>query len=240
MAISSNEFTKEELKNLKQWDLPHVADGRSGRASSESVQDMGSLPRLTLEQIERVQKEAYDEAAKKGQKDGYKRGYNAGFQEAEKKGYDAGYEEGQNEIGKTLALWNQLLTSLDQPFAELDSQVEHELATLAMTVAKQIIRRELKLDSGQVIAVVREAIQILPASARKIRLHLHPEDAELVRTALALDETTADWEVVEEPLLTRGGCQVDTDTSRVDATIEKRLAATIAKAFGGEREGDAG
>jgi flagellar assembly protein FliH len=46
------------------------------------------------------------------------------------------------------------------------------------------------------------------------------------------------WEIVEDPTLTRGGCEVETDDSRVDATVERRLAQVISNLFGGERGGD--
>jgi flagellar assembly protein FliH len=44
--------------------------------------------------------------------------------------------------------------------------------------------------------------------------------------------------MVEDPLITRGGCKVDTEVSYIDATVENRLAAVIATLFGGEREQD--
>ncbi|MGZ4982100.1 MAG: FliH/SctL family protein, partial [Methylobacter sp.] len=90
----------------------------------------------------------------------------------------------------------------------------------------------------QIIAVVRESISVLPLASQKISLKLHPDDAELVRSALALDEMSSSWAIVEDPLITRGGCEVDTDISHVNATVEHRLAAVIATLLGGERESD--
>jgi len=127
---------------------------------------------------------------------------------------------------------------LNEPLLALDEQVEQELVALAVTLARQLIRRELRTDPGQIVAVVRKALAILPSNARKVSLCLHPADAELVRVAMSLDEGGQRWKIVEDPLLTRGGCRVTTETSAVDASVEKRLAAAIAKAFGGERGGD--
>jgi flagellar assembly protein FliH len=132
------------------------------------------------------------------------------------------------------------MDSLSQPFQVLDAEVEKELVKLAMAIATQIIRREIKLDPGQVIAAVREAIKVLPLSSQKISLHIHPDDAELVRSVLSLDEMSPSpaWKIVEDPLITRGGCKVNTEVSHIDATVENRLAAVIATLFGGEREHD--
>ena len=130
------------------------------------------------------------------------------------------------------------MQTLNEPFQKLDEEVEKELVALAMTVAAQLVRRELKSDPGQVIAAVREAVAVLPLSAQNITLHLHPEDADLVRSALALDEISPPWKIIEEPLITRGGCKVDTEVSHIDATVENRLAAVIANVLGGERQED--
>ena len=110
---------------------------------------------------------------------------------------------------------------------------------LAIAVAGQLIRRELKQDPGEIVAVVREAIAALPSNSRRVQIALHPEDAQLVRERLALAESDQRaWGVAEDPTLTRGGCRVTTEHSRIDASVEKRLAAVIARMMGGEREND--
>lgn len=131
-----------------------------------------------------------------------------------------------------------LLESLSEPFKLLDEEVEKELVKLTIGIATQIIRREIKLDQGQIVAVVRETINVLPLASQKISLKLHPEDADIVRSALALDEMSPSWNIVEDPLITRGGCKVDTEISHVDATVEHRLAAVVSTILGGERERD--
>jgi flagellar assembly protein FliH len=88
---------------------------------------------------------------------------------------------------------------------------------------------------------VRQAISVLPASARNIKVHLHPEDAQLVREILSMEngaEEERRWSIVEDGTLTRGGCKVESDTSRIDSTVESRLATVINEVLGGERESD--
>jgi flagellar assembly protein FliH len=45
-------------------------------------------------------------------------------------------------------------------------------------------------------------------------------------------------QIVADPLQTRGGCRVLTDTSQIDASVEARLNAVIAHVLGGERSSD--
>jgi flagellar assembly protein FliH len=233
------------------WRLPPVDEDLSPRFEllPEPEPDAGEemtaaeierLPMLTADEIEAVQKQAHDEAFTQGWEEGRKQGYDDGYRQGREQGHSEGYAEGQAEIKQLSERFEQILKTLDQPLEELDACVEQELTTLAIAVARQLIRRELRTDPGQIVAVVREAMALLPSSARKISLHLHPDDAGLVRHALSLDDDgEQSWKIVEDPLLTRGGCKITSATSSIDARVEKRLNAVIAKAFGGERGGDA-
>jgi flagellar assembly protein FliH len=131
-----------------------------------------------------------------------------------------------------------MLTLLAEPLQALDDGMEQELVALAMAAAKLIVRRELKTDPAQVLAAVREAMGALPAASRNVRLHLHPEDAALVRETLKVSEGEQTWRIVEDPVIARGGCKVITDTSLIDASVEARLLAITAAVLGGERSQD--
>jgi len=176
----------------------------------------GSL--LTAKKIEEIQQRAYDESYAQG----YKEGLAAG-----QKAIKAAAEHLQRSLG-----------ALNAPFAEMDEQVEQELVALAVAIARQVIRREIKADPGQVVAVVREAITSLPVASRNVRVFLNPDDAAVVREALSLTEGERAWQILEEPTMTRGGCRVVTDTSQVDANLESRLASIVTRLMGGERIND--
>jgi flagellar assembly protein FliH len=224
-------FSPSELASLSLWLMPDVSVKSESTDLAEAQNfDPLPMPVLTVDEIEVMQKQAYDEAFAQGKKEGYSQGFNEGSRQ--------GYEENVQILQTKAAEFVSLLESLSQPFKLLDAEVENELVKLAMAIATQIIRREIKLDPGQVIAAVREAIKILPLSSQKISLYLHPEDAGLVSSALSLDEMSPAWRIVEDPFITRGGCKVNTEVSYIDATVENRLAAVIATLFGGERELD--
>ncbi|HHO67452.1 MAG TPA: flagellar assembly protein FliH [Gammaproteobacteria bacterium] len=162
--------------------------------------------------------------------------------QARREGFEQGLAEGraagQDEFSSRVALLEQLLGAFANPFEELDEGVEQQLAQLAMLVARQLVRRELKTDPGQVIAVVRAALAELPLASRDIRLALHPDDIGLVREALSMGEDEQRIHIVEDPVQSRGGCRIETDTSQIDASVESRLNAIIAQVLGGERQTD--
>lgn len=161
------------------------------------------------------------------------------WEEAWQAGHRDGYAAGEQQLRERVERLDALIADLARPFEALDAQVESELVGLAMALAKQIVRREIRLDPSQIIAVVREAVSVLPVSAREVRVHLHPEDAAIIRQHLAPTENERAWQVVEDPVMMRGGCQVITPTSRVDARLETRLGKVLSRLLGGERAADA-
>ncbi|GMQ88690.1 MAG: hypothetical protein BMS9Abin09_0122 [Gammaproteobacteria bacterium] len=173
---------------------------------------------VTARQLEEIQEQAHLE------------GYQRGLQE--------GRETGREELMKHARQLEQILKMLDKPLEDLDDSVEQQLAQLAMLVARQLVRRELKTDPQQVVGVVRDALAVLPVAARDVQLALHPEDAGIVREALSLHDGDQAIRIVEDPVQSRGGCRVVTRTSQIDATVETRLNSVIADVLGGQRHTD--
>jgi flagellar assembly protein FliH len=173
---------------------------------------------VTARQLEEIQNQARQE----------------GFQQGLQEGRDAGLKE----LRERVQVLEKIVHSLDKPFEQLDETVEQQLAQLAMLVARQLVRRELKTEPEQVIAVVREALAALPVAVRNVRLALHPDDAALIRDVMSVGEGQQQLQLVEDPVQTRGGCRVFTDTSQIDASVEARLNALIAHVMGGQRSGD--
>ncbi len=207
--VMSKIIPKEDMEGIENWSLPEV--------SVTGYREPVARP-LTARQIEDVQILAREEAFQLGRQEGL--------------------EAGRKEIRARVRELESLMQTLARPLEQLDSQIENELVKLALTVAKQLVRRELKTDPGEVLACVREAMVALPLAARNVRLILHPEDASLVREMLALGGNERGWQIVEDPLLSRGGCKISSDTSQIDASVERRLHTVIANVLGGQRETD--
>ncbi len=225
--------TAEDFGVVQRWELPAVGGAIVEKPEDEqetSVKQKASGKPVTAGQVEQIQKQAYREGLALGKKEGLKKG--------QKEGYVLGAKKGQAEVQEKIKQFENILQTLSEPLSQLDDSVEQELLSLVVAISRQIIRRELKTDPGQVIAVIREAVAALPLSDAKIRVFLHPEDAELVRKALTMPEDDQAWKIVEDPVLSRGGCKVMTETSQVDASLDTRLAALVAHVFGEGRKSD--
>ena len=158
------------------------------------------------------------------------------------RGYQAGLSAGRAELQKSndalaaqVARLDGILNQLSRPLAILEAEVEQQLVLLALAVGKQLARRELKADPGQIAALIREAVGRLPAAARDVRVHLHPEDAAAIAERLASAGRERAWTVVEDPTLTRGGCLVRSENSQIDARVESRVNAMVSSMLGEER-----
>lgn len=178
--------------------------------------------RRRSENLSAIEREAWEQ--------GHAQGREAGLVAAQQEARAAAAE-----AERRVQQLQSILDLMTRPLADLDHQVQRQLALLAGAIARQIVRRELKTQPDEIIAVVRETVGLLPIVARQVRVHLHPEDAELVRSRLATASGEVAWSIVEDPMLARGGCRVTSETSSIDAQLEQRLGAAIATVLGDER-----
>ena len=160
--------------------------------------------------------------------------------QAEEEGYQQGLVRAQQE---TRELQQQLLHLIDffeHPLQALNEDIEHQLTQLAVTLAQQLVRRELKVEPGEIIGLIRDSVQLLPGMQRNISIVLHPEDAQMVRNALSIETSDEEhnWKLVEDPMITRGGCEINAPPSAINVTLENRLSELAASVLGDEREQD--
>lgn len=146
-------------------------------------------------------------------------------QEAHKQGYDAGYEEGSARGRLEAAELAQLLGSFDEALSQLDQQVAEEVLALALEVARQVVRDSLAVKPEAVLGVVREALGQTPQ--QHAQLHVHPDDAVLVRQYLGEQLTHTGHRLVEDEQIERGGCRIDSAGAQMDATLATRWRRVV-------------
>lgn len=211
---------KKGLTAYERWEMPVV---------NEEPPNQEEL--VTAAEIEAIQQLAYTE--------GYAQGYEIGVEQGEKDGYNTGHARLEKLLTERLKRLDSVLSFISRPLSELDEQVVSQLADMSILIARQLIRRELRTDPGQVIAVVREAMSALPINTRETRIFLHPDDAELAREVFSIsEEREQSWKLIEDPSLTRGGCRIEAENSKIDATVEHRMNQVVASLLGDERARD--
>ncbi len=191
------------------WELPEI-DGPV-LASNRRVEDLSAVER---------------EAWEKGYADGREAATAAVRKEQQATTF---------ELDRRVQNLAAILDFMSKPIAALDEEVQRQLVTLAGAIARQIVRRELKTNPDEIVAVIRETVALLPLAARDVRVHLNPEDARLVRARLAEASGDRAWNIAEDPIISRGGCRVSSENSTIDAQVEQRIGAAIAAAMGDTR-----
>ena len=191
------------------------------QASVEEV-PVETVQPITLEELEAIRQEAYNEGFSTGEKDGFHAGQLRARQEAELR------------LNEQLARLEQLMGHLLEPIAEQDQALELALVDLVAHVSREVIQRELHSDSSQLQQILSEALGLLPMGAGNLRIHVNPQDFELVKALRERHEES--WKIVEDSALEPGGCRVESQNSLVDATVETRLKQALAQLFEHKRE----
>jgi flagellar assembly protein FliH len=196
---------------VARWDLPTV--------EGPLVQRRGAG--VNVMHLEAVERDAWEAGMAAGHAEGVRRG-------------EAELAVRVNELNVKLAALEAILGTLAKPLDQLDTAIENELTRLSLMIAKHLVRREMRLDPSQVIGIIRHTVGLLPLASRDLRVHLHPEDAALVREKLAQPTGDREWILVEDPLMARGGCRLTTATSSIDARLESRVAEAVNTMLGEE------
>jgi len=156
----------------------------------------------TVEEIERLQKQAYDEAAKKG--------------------YAEGLKQGLKETEKLKTIFN----FLQQPLNDLDKQVEQQLTELALLMAKMLLQKESALDAKHIQKLVHDSLEYLPVKSRDIQVRLNANDIALFEQA-NINVNEQSWQCVTDNSVTPGGCLIESSTSHIDASVETRVQQLV-------------
>ncbi|MCG5528813.1 MULTISPECIES: flagellar assembly protein FliH [Halorhodospira] len=193
-----------------------------------------SLP--TVEEIEEIRATA----RRQGHQEGYEAGRHEGFHAGYPEGLQAGQSDGRRAGAVLVRRLRALLDTLGRPLEQLDRDAEDELLHLVFSVARRLALEELRTDPEHALAAVRQALRELPAQERGLTIQVHPEEHGFITEQLGTEVGDKGWSVVADAHLTPGGCIVTTETSRVDATVERRLDAVGEQLLGDAHAGEGG
>lgn len=121
-------------------------------------------------------------------------------QEAYAEGLEQGRRQGAVDAGQLQSMLSGMRTTLEQLQANLAPQV----LNLALDFARHIVRSELQQNPRLILPLVQEMVQALPQPGGHPRLHLQPDDADLVREILGAELDALGWKIVPDTTLTRG------------------------------------
>lgn len=189
-------------------------------------------PTLTAEELEAIRQAAWEEGMSEGREAGFAQGLEEGKLEGLQKGHEAGFAQGREEglamgrevIEQAIAHWQQLATRLATPLAEMDERVEEQLVSLAMQLARALIKHEAETSPRLLLAALKEGLAHLPAAESGVTLQLHPDDVTRVQEAFGAEECDKrGWRLAADPTLSPGDVQLATTLSSIDMQLEARI-----------------
>lgn len=223
MAIS-----KEFQSAYQRWEMTSFGDERPGAVAQRQAAAAApppppaepvappapAVPLPTLEEIEAIREGARQEGYAEGQAQGLQAGHEAGYQD--------GLAQGRIEAQEEAARLKEIASSFGDAVTRADEAIAQDVLELAVQLAKNMVRTAFAVRPDLIVPVVREAIDYLPTLQQPALLHLNPEDAPIVKSAMAQELDTGGWRIVEDAQVARGGCRVDTASNQIDAQIASR------------------
>lgn len=147
----------------------------------------------------------------------------AAYQEGLQRGYQEGFHAGGDDARRQAERLRGLITQIARPLVQLDDEVERALVDLACAIARRLLGEALQAEPAHVLTLARAALTALPDDLRSLRLHLHPDDAALVREQLT-PPPVQEFRVIDDAALTRGDCRIVTESAYLDARLDARIA----------------
>ncbi len=162
---------------------------------------------------------------------------------ARQAGYQEGYRDGlaalegfkQTLAANAAAQIGALLVSVGTQLDALQQALASAVVDTATQLARQIVCSEIAARPELIVDVAEHALQALMLSARHITLRVHPQDQALVAQGAADVLGARGARLIADAAVQRGGCLIESDLGRVDATLASRWKRGVG-AIGSERE----
>ena len=199
------------------FDAPHEE-----ASFSAAVEDgVGESPQM----MSAGQAEGYDA----GYQDGYDKGFALGQSEGETKGIEAGQQQTQALEEQRNQDMQVALGHLAQVTETLSDELLQPMQTLALHLAKQLVRGELSLSSKAIERLIMLSMEQLQITQSTIQVHMNPFEFERLQQHNGLPD-----QVVLQPSkdVSMGSVKVEHADSWVEDLMEDRLAQISQQAFG--------
>jgi flagellar assembly protein FliH len=252
-SVDSNE--EEEFKtgsediDIKPWDLPYwrgapktdKANAAQQALEEEKEEHVEVVEPLTVEELEAIRNEGYEEGflqglnegREKGELEGKEQGLIAGKEEGNKQGrqegnrigFEAGQAEGlvagKDEITTAAEKLAQLALQLEQSLKEKDAALPQVLSQLIKTACETIIERELEQGDNQITQKVIAALDQLPDGAENIKIFVSPKDALQLEHGLSNSGRELHFDIDDS--LPTGSARIKSKQSLVEFSHEERM-----------------
>jgi flagellar assembly protein FliH len=156
------------------------------------------------------------------------------LEDAHQQGFQSGYAAGLARVQEDTAMAcqtkieeaAQVLHRADDNRRRLLKDMHSPLTSICLDAVKSLLHRELIVQQADVERMVCDLLQYVTEST-KVEVRVHPNDYSAATDAHPTWQSAkfGEWEVIVVPdsKVSEGGCEVRSQSGRVDATVETKL-----------------
>lgn len=203
---------KDKKSAYERWEPASFSDPAPKQKKQEPSKEEQIISAKVAQIYESVRKEAYTK----------------GMQE----GFSVGLEKAREYVEVERQSLIKLMRNFSDALEKSDEQIADDVLSLALDIAKAMLKTKINVDPMTILPVVMDAIHYLPYVQKPARITVHHEDAQILRQYLAEELDSQHWVVQEDVNIERGGCLVETGANQIDATNEvrwKRITEAFSK-----------
>ena len=168
--------------------------------------------------------EALREAHARGVAEGHAAGREEAFAEAQAQMASYFATHGQDTAQRLAGL----LAKAEAGLADAQQDIARGTLEIACALARQVLRREMALDSTALVPVVREAVGMLQADGRSACVRLSPQDFESLDAHLRAEFAGQPVTVVTDAGIAPGDCRIESAGAVVDGGVATRWSRAVA------------
>lgn len=210
---------REEIGGFSSWTFGSM-DEKTPEATPVDDEAIRAAERDAQLRLE----EAVREARQQAYAEGYAHGHETGSRETREQ-LETAIRKTAEQAGVRLG---QVIQTVSDQLRRAEEGIGHEILEISIDLARQVIRQELSTDKEAIYPVVIEALAQLIDDGLPTAIRLNPVDLALMKGSLEETLVRRPFELIPDASVSPGGCIVESPSTSVDATIEKRWKRAIA------------
>lgn len=208
---------REEIADVAAWHFSAIGGVTEPAPLTAAVEPSEPVVIIDQQAIEEARAQAYAE--------GYAQGHETGSMEV------------REALGATVAKQNedmaermsQVLKTMTEDLLDKEQDIARQLLELACEIARQVVRQEIKCNPNLLRPMIGEALEMIVDDGLPATVRMNPDDLARMHDALTktLGENAPDF--VGDEQVSQGGCVIQSPSTSVDATIERRWERAVSQ-----------
>jgi flagellar assembly protein FliH len=163
------------------------------------------------------------------------------FETAIQQGFEQGYQEAKTNLDKVSNEFEEIIHNIHRSKEALLLEIEPQITSIALEVARKILQRESKLDSNLILEQVKSAVRKVTIRGGLLEVSINPDDTLYQAELESILDKMLDKEVrlifKGDPQVSQGSCIIDTQGGQLNANFKIQIESiklAFEKYFGKE------